>query len=112
MKKLILATIASAVITVPVTSHALNDREQGVLAGIVGTLILQHVVKNPHGQTQQPPVVVQQPAPVIIQPRVIQPAPVIVYPVPYPNATGRQYCSSTPYHDHHGRLLGYTYTCH
>jgi hypothetical protein len=57
MKKLVLslALIASA------PAFAWGDREQGILAGVIGTMILQNT-----GVIQRPPVVVQQ-APVIIQ---------------------------------------------
>ena len=57
MKKLVLA--AALIASTP--AFAWGDREQGILAGVIGTMILQNT-----GVIQRPPVVVQQP-PVVIQ---------------------------------------------
>ena len=63
---LLMATTASA--------FAWGPREQGIVTGIAGTLIYQHITEPRH----QPPVVVQ-PAPQY------QPAPVYVHPAPQPH---------------------------
>lgn len=81
MKRTLITLVAAAAISQP--AFALNDREQGVLAGIVGTLVLQQVVKNNrHVEVQhQPPIVVQQQPPVVIQqqpPVVVQQQPPVV----------------------------------
>ena len=64
MKKLVLA--AALIASTP--AFAWGDREQGILAGIIGTMILQNngVIQRPPVVVQQPPVIVQQP-PVIVQ---------------------------------------------
>lgn len=66
MKKLIIGAMLS-VLTLSV--HAWGDREQGALAGILGTIIWQKLDQNQ--QNQQPPSVVyrtpQHPHSVIIQ---------------------------------------------
>jgi len=77
MKKA-LALITAACMATP--ALAWGPREQGALAGIVGTLIFQHVTKEAQaGQVPQTqPVYV--PGPVVVQqpPVVVQPQPVIV----------------------------------
>lgn len=69
--KTAIALIAAALTAT--SAHAWGDREQGILAGVVGTLILQHIHRD-HQQRQpqvvvqdQPVVVYRQPQPVIIQ---------------------------------------------
>lgn len=62
MKK-ILATAAVIAMTATTQAHAWGDREQGILTGIIGTLIIQDINR---GQStthypQQQPVIVQQP---------------------------------------------------
>ena len=41
-------------------AHAWGDREQGILAGVVGTILLQNIANNNNGRVVhgQPPVVV------------------------------------------------------
>ena len=66
MKKLVLSIALAASASTP--AFAWGDREQGILAGVIGTMILQNtgVIQRPPVVVQQPPVVVQQP-PVVIQ---------------------------------------------
>ncbi len=75
MKKA-LALITAACMATP--ALAWGDREQGALAGIVGTLIFQHIQRE--GQKPQQPQPVYVPGPVIVQqpPVVVQPPPVVV----------------------------------
>lgn len=67
MKKLVLA--AALIASTP--AFAWGDREQGILAGVIGTMILQNtgVIQRPPVVLQQPPVVIQQ-QPVYNLPRV------------------------------------------
>jgi hypothetical protein len=77
MKKLIVAGLIAAA---SVPALAWGDREQGALAGIAGTIILQQIMRN--GQVQVPPVV--QPIPPVINmpfPGVYGHPPVIRQPV-------------------------------
>lgn len=78
-----IALIAAAAISTP--ALAWGDREQGVLAGIVGTLILQNIhrdsqrtIPNPQPVYVPGPVIVQQPPVVVHQP------PVVYAPAPQP----------------------------
>lgn len=75
MKKLI-ALALMCTLTVPV--YAWGDKEQGVVQGIVGTLILQQIHRQQQGQTQLPP------------PTVTIPYPGIPYPIMIPNQRCRQ----------------------
>lgn len=74
MKKFI---VSALIATAAVPALAWGDREQGALAGIVGTLILQNIIRDQHTQPpvqqypQQPPVVQHYPQP-----------PVVIYPAP------------------------------
>lgn len=64
-----LALITAACIATP--ALAWGDREQGALAGILGTLIYQHIQRDGYGR---------HPAPVVVQP-----APQVIYaPAPQP----------------------------
>jgi len=65
MKK-ILATVAVIGAMASSPAMAWGDREQGILTGVIGTIILQDIYGNRnHGHVQQQPqVIVQQPAPV------------------------------------------------
>ena len=62
MKK-ILATAAVIAMTATTQAHAWGEREQGILTGVIGTIILQDIYGNRnHGHVQQQPqVIVQQP---------------------------------------------------
>ena len=80
MKKIL--AVAAVLLATITNAQAWGPREQGILAGIAGTLIYQHIQQG-HAQTypQQPPVVVggypqayPQPVPQVVipqQPRVI-----------------------------------------
>jgi hypothetical protein len=86
-----IALIAAACIATP--ALAWGDREQGALAGIIGTLIFQNMQRD--GQApQQPPVVVQQPQ-------------VIYAPPPPP----RPVCEHYPVYDHYGYHRGWRTVC-
>lgn len=76
MKKLI---VSALIATAAVPALAWGDREQGALAGIVGTIILQNVMRN-----NQPPVVQQYPQPPVVQqyPQPSYPYPPVVINVP------------------------------
>ena len=78
-----LALITAAAMATP--ALAWGPREQGALAGVVGTLIIQHIQRDAHASSvpHQPvyvpgPVVVQQP------PVIVQPPPVVYAPAPQP----------------------------
>jgi len=63
MKK-ILATAAVIAMTATTQAHAWGEREQGILTGVIGTIILQDIYGNRnhgHHYPQQQPVIVQQP---------------------------------------------------
>jgi hypothetical protein len=69
-----LALITAACIATP--ALALGDREQGALAGILGTLIYQQMQRDGFGR---------HPAPVVVQPPVVVQQPQIIYaPAPQP----------------------------
>jgi len=79
MKKA-LALILAATVATP--ALAWGDREQGVLQGIVGTLILQQMHRNSHASQVPHPQPVYVPGPVIVQqpPVVVQQPPVVYQP--------------------------------
>jgi hypothetical protein len=83
-----LALITAALLATP--AFAWGDREQGALAGIVGTLIFQHIQRD--AQAAPPPVIIQQPQPQIIY----QPQPQIIYTPPRP------VCEHHPVYDQYG----------
>ena len=75
MKRTLTAVALLATIGFSNPALAWGDREQGALAGIVGTLIFQHVQRD-GGHRQPAPVIVQQPPVIFQQPQVIYaPAP-------------------------------------
>lgn len=109
MKKVI-AIAALAASTFAPHAYAWGDREQGALAGIVGTLILQSI--NQQNQQGRQPPVVYQPGPIIIaQPRDQE--------VAIPSANGGVYtqrplrCSSRPvlWDQFTGRPIQYETIC-
>jgi hypothetical protein len=76
MKRAITAIALLATIGFSNPALAWGDREQGALAGIVGTLIFQHIQRDGSVVRQPAPVIVQQPPVIFQQPQVIYaPAP-------------------------------------
>ena len=121
--------LAIALMIVATQAHAWGDREQGILAGVFGTILLQNIAKN-NSQPQvygQPPVSVgdvysqpQQHYPQQQQPQVIIQPQVNVYPqrsaqaysqprmyIPAP----RNRCDVVPMYDHWGRYAGQQTLC-
>ena len=97
---------AIALITAALTAtsaQAWGEREQGALAGIVGTLIIQQIYKDSQDRSQRehPPVIVRErPAPVIVY---RQPPAVIIHDTPHimcPQGTAEFYVQRF---DRHGR---------
>ncbi len=88
---------------------AWGDREQGALAGIVGTLIFQHIQRDGYGR-QPAPVVIHQP-PVVVQPApvIVQPAPVVVEPTYQCPPGTRAFWRRGYMQDSYGRLVPVNY---
>jgi len=108
-------------------AHAWGAREQGIVAGVFGTLLLQHIANNNSGHQQgQPPVSVggdvysqpqhypQQQPRVIVQPQVhvypqrsahIYSQPRMYIPAP------QNRCEVVPMYDHWGRYAGQQTVC-
>lgn len=100
MRKLVAVALLASSIG---TAHAWGAREQGALAGVVGTLILQ--------QSYRQPVLVQQPGMVYSDPRFVQapgyqPQP----PVYVPQARQLQ-CWQAPVRDYSGAITHYVTQC-
>jgi hypothetical protein len=93
-----IALIAAACIATP--ALAWGDREQGALAGILGTLIFQNIQRD--AQAQQPPVVTPQPQ------IIYQPQPQVIYAPPPPP---RPVCEHHPVYDHYGYHRGWRTIC-
>lgn len=90
------------------TAMAWGPREQGLLAGIAGTLIIQQIFKGEgQAQTQNPPPATQPP--VVVYQRV---EPIIIYQTPLPPLRVQPFCIYHPFHLPDGRLIGYTKSCH
>jgi hypothetical protein len=97
---------AIALITAALTAtsaQAWGEREQGALAGIVGTIVLQQIYKDSEQRQERPPVVIrdrQPPQPVIVY---RQPPAVIIQDTPHimcPQGTAEFYVMR---YDRHGR---------
>jgi len=99
MKTLLISSVLALSVT---SANAWGDREQGALAGILGTLIFQQIQKN-----NQPQPSLQ--GPVVIQQRV---EPIIIYVPPLPPLPQAPFCMYHPFHAPDGRLIGYTKSCH
>jgi hypothetical protein len=108
--------IAIVLMVIAGQAHAWGDREQGILAGVFGTILLQKIA-----QQNQPPVSVGE-APVYSDPQIIvqQQPRVIVVPQPRPmyNQHPRMYipapqnrCEVVPMYDHWGRYVGEQTVC-
>ncbi len=84
------------------SAHAWGEREQGALAGIIGTIVLQQIYKDSERQDrrEQPPVVIRERGPVIVY---RNPPPVIIQDTPHimcPQGTAEFYVQRF---DRHGR---------
>ena len=113
--------LAVALMIVATQAHAWGEREQGILAGVFGTILLQNIAKNNQeriehqypavtvgeAQVQQPQIIVQQQPRVIVvpqqrphysQPRMYIPAP-------------QNRCDVVPMYDHWGRYVGQQTVC-
>ena len=120
--------LAIALMIVATQAHAWGDREQGILAGVFGTILLQNIAKN-NSQQQvygQPPVSVggnvysqpqhypQQQPQIIVQPQVnVYPqrsAHVYSQPRMYIPAPQNR-CDVVPMYDHWGRYAGQQTVC-
>jgi hypothetical protein len=97
---------AIALITAALTAtsaQAWGEREQGALAGIVGTIVLQQIYKDSEQRQEHPPVIIrdrQPPQPVIVY---RQPPAVIIQDTPHimcPQGTAEFYVMR---YDRHGR---------
>lgn len=104
MKKTLVATVLLSAAT---SSFAWGDREQGILTGIVGTLIVQHASQNTE-QTQGGRV---RPT----QPMIIYPSVPVYVPVPthrvesyYPST---QQCVTRIYHNQSGVVVNQVTEC-
>jgi len=107
--------IAIALMVIAGQAHAWGDREQGILAGVFGTILLQKIAQqNQQPVLGQPPVSVGE-APVYSQPQIIvqQQPRVIVVPqqprmyIPAP----RNRCEVVPMYDHWGRYVAEQTVC-
>ena len=121
MKKIFVALMIVAGFSTQ--AHAWGDREQGALAGIAGTLIMQQIFRGqgvavqpagyppvqvggyPQPQYPQQPPVVQYPQPTPYP----MPPVVIAAPTPYPMPT--RVCDSFPQYDVYGRYYGQRTVC-
>lgn len=72
MRKFITAVLAATTMVAATPAMAWGEREQGALAGVVGTIVLQ--------QISRPPVAVVAPAPVPVGPPMVPYYPGSVYP--------------------------------
>ena len=99
MKKLVSGILISAVLTTP--AFAWGDREQGILAGAAGLLLLQHIDKSHRVEVS--------PTPSMPQPW--NSSPVYVSPPVYATPQPRQYCESVSVVDQFGsnRIVQYCY---
>jgi hypothetical protein len=114
--------IAIALMIIAGQAHAWGDREQGILAGVFGTILLQKIAQqNQQPVYGQPPVSVGE-APVYSDPQVIvqQQPRVIVVPQHRPryDQQPRMYipapqnrCEVVPMYDHWGRYVGQQTVC-
>jgi len=110
--------IAIALMVIAGQAHAWGDREQGILAGVFGTILLQKIAQQNQPVHSQPPVTVGE-APVYSNPQVIvqQQPQIIVVPqyrysqpryIPMPQAMympPAPVCQQIPIYDHWGRYV-------
>lgn len=97
MKRIVLVVALS----VCGSAFAWGDREQGALAGIVGTIVLGNVLRAPEPQVQAPPVIIQRREVMICN----------AYNQCIPQTQPSPYCSYHPYYDQFGRVAYYEKVC-
>ena len=101
MKRTLAAAALLATIGFSNPALAWGEREQGALAGIVGTLLFQHIQRD-GGHRQPDPVIVQQP------PIIYQPQPQVIYAPPPPP---RPVCDHYPVYDQYGYQRSWRTVC-
>jgi len=116
MKKIIVAVTAVLTMTFAAQAQAWGPREQGALAGVVGTLLFQAVTQaQPQVQgSGYPPVQVGGYPQNYPQPQVYQQQPQIIVqtpPVIYQQAPMQRVCDSFPQYDVYGRFHGQRTVC-
>ena len=111
--------LAVALMIVATQAHAWGDREQGILAGVFGTILLQKIAEQNQQRIehQYPPVTVGE-QPVYSQPQVIVQQPQIIVQRPRYTQQPRMYipapqnrCDVVPMYDHWGRYVGQQTVC-
>lgn len=112
MKVLAAAALAISCMT-PSFSYALNDREQGILIGaVISGLIRSHADNHRDRDIEREREIERRE---MRRERSRYPQPVVIYPYPpvvNVPAPRQRLCLNHPYYDHHGRIIGYTYSCH
>ena len=120
--------LAVALMIAATQAHAWGEREQGILAGVFGTILLQKIAEqNQQPVYGQPPVTVgeqpvysqpQQHYPQVQQPQVIIQQPQIIVQRPRYTQQPRMYipapqnrCDVVPMYDHWGRYVGQQTLC-
>ena len=117
MKKIIVAVTAVLAMSFTAQAQAWGPREQGALAGIVGTLFFQAVAQNQGPVAQNsgyPPVQVGGYPQNYPQPQVYQQQPQVIYQQPqviYQQAPMQRVCDSFPQYDVYGRFHGQRTVC-
>ena len=117
MKKIIVAVTAVLAMTFTAQAQAWGAREQGALAGIVGTLFFQAVAQNQGPVAQSsgyPPVQIGGYPQNYPQPQVHQQQPQIILqapPVVYQQAPMQRVCDTFPQLDVYGRFYGNRTVC-
>jgi hypothetical protein len=116
MKKIIVAVTAVLAMSFTAQAQAWGPREQGALAGVVGTLLFQAVTQaQPQVQgSGYPPVQVGGYPQNYPQPQVYQQQPQVIYQQPqviYQQAPMQRVCDSFPQYDVYGRFHGQRTVC-
>lgn len=110
--------LAVALMIAATQAHAWGEREQGIVAGVFGTILLQKIAEqNQQPVYSQPPVTVGE-QPVYSQPQVIVQQPQIIVQRPRYTQQPRMYipapqnrCDVVPMYDHWGRWVGQQTVC-
>jgi len=97
MRKHIAQIIVAAIAGTVTPAMAWGEREQGILSGIAGAIILNRMLQ-PQPQQIPPPVYYGSPPPVVYY----NPPPVYYY---------QPHCYSVPYYDSWGRIAYYRQIC-